>query len=82
MPMAVKCNLFWHADGTCLVFQIKNVEDIASICDPHVNNKVSIKLGEDKTSPSISLLNVTSKKLQKLDIICNNIRIKQHCRVT
>ena len=28
MPIAVKCNLFLHADDTCLVFQSKNVKDI------------------------------------------------------
>ena len=26
--MAVTCNLFWHANDTCLVFQIKNVKDV------------------------------------------------------
>ena len=28
MPMAVKCDLFLHADKKSLVFQTKNVKDI------------------------------------------------------
>ena len=28
MFMAVKCDLFLHADETCLLFQSKNVKDI------------------------------------------------------
>ena len=28
MPMAVKCDCFLYADGTCLVFQSKDAKDI------------------------------------------------------
>ena len=85
MPMAVKCNLFLYADDTCLVFQSKNVKDIekqlnedfAHICDWFVDNKLSIHFGEEKTT-SFSLLKVRSKSFRRY----NNIRIKQHCRVT
>ena len=56
MLMAVKCNLFLDADGTCLVFQSKNVnniekqlnEDFANVCNWFVDNKLSIHFGEDK----------------------------------
>ena len=67
MPTAATCDLFLYADGTCLVFQSKNVKDIenqlnedfANICHWFVDNKLSIHFGEDKTlSPSFSLLNV------------------------
>ena len=92
MPMAVKCNLFLYADDTCLVFQSKNVKDIekqlnedfAHICDWFVDNKLSIHFGEDKTLVKSILFASKSKikKLQKLEIKYNNIRIKQHSRVT
>ena len=89
MPMAVKCNLFLYADDTCLVFQSKNVkeiekqlnEDFTHICDWFVDNKLSIHFGEDKTKPIFFVSKSKIKKLQKLQIICNNIRIKQHSQV-
>ena len=79
MPMAVKCDLFLYADDTRLVFQSKNViekqlnEDFTNICDWFVDNKLSIHFGEDKTK---SILFATKRKiikLQKLEIIYNNI---------
>ena len=90
MPMAVKCNLFLYADDTCLVFQSKNVkniekqlnEDFAHICDWFVDSKLSIHFGEDKTKSILFAYKSKIKKLQKLEIIYNNIRIKQHSRVS
>ena len=89
-PMAVKCNLFLYADDTCLVFQSKNVndiekqlnEDFANICDWFVDNKLSIHFGEDKTKFILFASKRKIKKLQKLEIIYKNIRIKQYSRVT
>ena len=88
--MAVKCDLFLYADDTWLVFQSKNVkyiekqlnEDFANICDCFVDNKLSIHFGEDKTKSILFATKRRIKKPQKLEIIYNNIRIKQHCRVT
>ena len=88
--MGVKCNLFLYADDTCLVFQIKNVQDIekqlnedfANICDCFVDNKLSIHFSEDKTKSILFASKCKIKKLQKLEIVHNNIRIKQHSRVT
>ena len=90
MPMAVKCNLFLYADYTCLVFQSKSVndiekqlnEDFANICDWFADNKLSINFGEDKTKSILFASKRMMKKLQKLEIIYNNIRIKQHSQVT
>ena len=90
MPMAVKCNLFLYADDKCLVFQGKNVKDIEKqlnedfvhICDWFVDNKLSIHFGEDKAKSILFASKSKIKKLQKLEIIYNNIRIKQHSRVT
>ena len=89
MPMAVKCDLLLYADDTCLVFQNKNVKDIekqlnedfANICDWFVDNKLSIHFGEDKTKSILFASKRKIKKLQKLEIIYNNIRIKQHSRL-
>ena len=92
MSMAVKCNLFLYASDTFspffLVFQSKNVkgiekqvnEDFANMCHWFVNSKLNIHFGEDKTK-SI-LFTFKTKKLQKLEVIYNNIRIKQHSPVT
>ena len=90
MPMAVKCNLILYANDTCLVFQSKNVKDIekqlnedsAHICDWFVDNKLSIHFGEDKTKSILFASKSKIKKLPKLEIIYNNIRIKQQSRVT
>ena len=90
MSIAVKCNLFLYADDTCLAFQGKNVkdiqkqlnEDLAHICDWFVGNKLSIHFGEDKTKSILFASKSKIKKLQKLEIIFNNIRIKQRSRVT
>ena len=54
---AVKCNLFLHADDTCLVCQHKDIneiekqlnKDFESICDWFVDNKLSIHFDDDKT---------------------------------
>ena len=82
MPMAVKCDLFLYADGTCLVLQSKNVKDIekqlnedfANICDWFVDNKLSIHFGKDKIKSFLFTSKRTIKRLQmKLDIIYNNI---------
>ena len=90
MSMAVKCNLFLYADDTCLVFQSKKVKDIekqlnedfANIWDWFVDNKLSIHFVEDKTKSILFDFKRKIKKLQKLEIIYFNIRIKQHFRVT
>ena len=82
-------NLFLYVDDTCLVFQRKNVKDIKkqlnedflNICDWFGDNKLSIHFGEDKTNSILFTSKHKIKKLQKLEIIYNNIRIKQHSRV-
>ena len=47
-----------------------------------VDNKLSIPFGEDKTKSILFTSKHKIKKLQKLEIIYNNIRIKQHSQVT
>ena len=80
MPTSVKCNLFLYANDTCLVFQSKNVKDIkqsnedfANICNWFVDNKLSIHFGGDKPKSILFAPKRKIKKIQKLDIIHNNI---------
>ena len=81
MLVVVKCDLFLYADDTCQVFQSKNVKDIekqlnedfANICDWFVDNKLSIHFSEDKTKSILFASKCKIKKLQKLEIIYNNI---------
>ena len=88
MPMAVKFDLFLYADDTCLVFEYKTFKDIekqlnddfANICDWFVDHKLSIHFGEDKTKSILFASKHKIKKLRKLEIVYNNIRINQHFR--
>ena len=81
MLMAFKCDLLLYADDAYLVFQRKNVKDIepqlnedfANICDWFIDNKLSIHFGEDKTKSILFDSEHEIKKLQKLEIIHNNI---------
>ena len=90
MPLVVKCDLSLYADDTCLVFQSKNVKDIvkqlneafANICDWFNDNKLSIHFSEDKTKSILFASKCKIEKLQQLEVIYINVRIKQHSRVT
>ena len=72
-----------------IVFQIKNVKDIENqlnedfenIYDWFVDNKLTIHLDEDKTKSILFSSKHRIKKLHELEIIYDNIRIKQHSRV-
>ena len=85
-PVAVKCNLFFYVDDISLVFQGKNVKDIAkqlneefaNICICFVDNKLSIHFGENKTKFIFFASKCKIKKHQKVCIIYNKIREKQH----
>ena len=90
MPQAVKSNLFLYADGSCLIFQGKDVieiekqlnRDFANICEWFVDNRLSIHFGEDKTKSILSASKHKIKKVPKLKINYKNIQIKQHSKVT
>ena len=82
--------IYSYMPDACLVFQSKNVKDIekqlnedfANIYDWFVDNKLSIHFGEDKCKSILLASKRKMKKLQKLGIMYNNIRIKQYSRVT
>ena len=90
MPQAVKCELFLYADDSCLVFQHRNEKvieeqlnkDFANLCDWFVDNKLSIHFGDDKTKSILFASKMKVKMIAKLDITYNNIKIKQHSKVT
>ena len=77
MNQAADCDLFLNADGTCLVYQHKNVSKtnqnlsnffLLSICDWFVDNKLSIHLEEDKTKGIPFGTNYKFAKVGSLDI--------------
>ena len=89
MSQAVKCNVFLYADDTCLVSQHKDInetekqlnENFESICDWFVNNKLSIRFGDDKTKSVLFATKFKIKKVRKLNIKYGDIQIKQHSKV-
>ena len=90
MPQAVKSKLFLYADGSCLIFQRKDVieienqlnGDFTNICEWFVDNRLSIHFGEDKTKSILFASKCKIKKVPKLKINYKNIQIKQHSTVT
>ena len=90
MPQAVKCELFLYADDSCLVFKHRNEKvieeqlnkDFANLCDWFVDNKLSIHFGDNKTKSILYASKLKVKRIAKLDITYNNIKIKQHSKVT
>ena len=53
-------------------------EDFANIYGWFVDSKLSVHFGEDKNKSILFASKCKIKKLQKLEIMYNNIRIKQH----
>ena len=88
MSQAVECDLYQHADNSCLLFQHKNVteiikkkqltKDFSNICDWSVDNKRSIHFGEDKTKSILFSSNSNVKLVEELDIKYTDIKLKQH----
>ena len=82
MLMAMKCNLFLYANNTCLVFQSGNVTDIekqlnqdsANICDWFVDNKLSLRFGDDKTKSICFASKHQIKNVPNLDIISTTFK--------
>ena len=80
---AVECDLYLHANDSCLLFQNKNVTEIKkqltkgfnNICDWFVDNKHinnNIYFGEDKTKSILFSLKRNLKLVEKLDIRCKS----------
>ena len=80
MPQAVKSNLFLYANGSCLIFQGKDVieiekqlnGDFTNICEWFVDNRLSIQFGEDKTKSIPFASKRKIKKVPKLKISYKN----------
>ena len=86
MSQAVECGFYLYADDSCLLFQHKNVteikkqltKDFSNICDCFVDNKLSIHFREDKTKSILFNSKRNLKLVEKLDIKCKDIKIKQY----
>ena len=89
MSQVVVSDLLLYADGTCIVFQDKNIteiekqllRDFSILCDWFVDNNLSVHFGQDKTK---SILFGTKHKLRNakaLDIVHNGTEIKQYEKV-
>ena len=84
MPRAVDCQLLLYADGTCLIFQHKDITEIETtlnknfrmLCDCFVDNKLSIHFGEDKTKSILFGSKNKIKNSKPLNIQYNDIKIK------
>ena len=78
------CDLWLHADDTCILYSHENVKfiernlnyDFKNLCEWFIDNKLSIHFGEDKTK-SI-LFKRGNKSNLSLNITRNEKVIKQH----
>ena len=90
MPQAIDCKLFLYADDSCLVFQHKDVREIekqlsndfSTLCDWFIDNKLSIHFGEDKMKSILFATKNRLKRIARLNIMYNDIEIKQHSKVS
>ena len=90
MVQAVTYDLLLYADDTGLIFQHKDINIIehqlnrnfSNICDWLVENKLSIYFGEDKTKSILFAPLNKRKKLRKLNISHDSLKIKQYLEVT
>ena len=90
MSQSVDCDLLLYADDSCLVFTSKNPKRIEknlnrnfnSLCDWFVDNKLRIHFGEDKTKSIVFGTKRRLKHLEDINICRNDIKIKQHTKVT
>ena len=90
MPQAVHSDLFLYPDDPGLTFQHKHVhktehqlnKDFANLYEWFVDNKLSIHLGEDKTKYMLFGWKLQLKNAGKLNIMYNEIEIKQYSKVT
>ena len=90
MPQAVTSTLLLYADGSCILYQHKDVvqiekqlnEDFENLYDWFVDNKLSIHFGEDKTKFILFASKRRAKNIRQLNIKYKDINIKQHSEVT
>ena len=89
MSQVAECDLYLHADDSCLLFQDKNVaeikkqltKDFSNISDGFVDNKLSIHFGESKTKSILFSSKRKLKLVEELDIRYKDIKIKQYKNV-
>ena len=90
MLQALSSTLLLYAVDSCILYQHKYVvqiekwlnEDFENLCDWHVDNKLSIDFGEDKTKSILFASKQWAKNIHLLNIKYKDINIKQHSEVT
>ena len=67
-----------YADDTCIFYQhedVKKIDNVSSLCQWFIDNKLSIHFGEDKTK---SILFSKTRDLKEINISFTSHSIKQH----
>ena len=90
MPQSVKCESLLYADGTCLIFQHSDINEIeiqlnknfSSTCDWSLDNKFIVHFGEDKTKSLLFSSKSKVKKASPLNIQYKGKKVKQYSKVT
>ena len=90
MKQAASSDLLLYADDSCLVFQHKDVtkiekhldNDFIDLCEWFLDNKLSIRFGEDKTKSIRFGSKRKLRKVGKLNITYQGIDIKQNSQIT
>ena len=90
IPQAVHSDILLYADDTCLIFMgkdIKTIEellntDFSSLCDWFIDNKLSVRFGDDKTKSILFETKWQLKHQRDLEFRYGDIEIKQHSKVT
>ena len=85
ITQAVDCELFLYADGSCLLYQHRDVKEIdtklnknfSTVCDWFVNNKLNIHFEEDKTKYILFGTKMRLKQDNDLSIKYGTVHIKQ-----
>ena len=73
-----------YADNSCILYQNKDVVQIEKRLNEYffVNNKFSIRSGEDKIKSFFFASKRRAKSIRQLNINYKDINIKQHSKVT
>ena len=85
MKQAVSSDLLLYTEDSCLIFQHKHVteienhlnNDFGNLCEWFLDNKLSIRFGEDKTKSILFGSKRKLRKVGKLNITYQGIDIKQ-----
>ena len=88
IPQSVNSKLLSYADDFCIAFQHEDIKTIqehlnrncSTLIDCLVDNKLSLKSGDDKTETILS--RYRSKTVGQIYIFYKDVKIKQYSKVT